>query len=326
MENSISVRGELRAESQGEKFQIAGYAALFNSPSKNLGGFVETIAPGAFDRALREKQVVRFTFNHSMDAVLARSDNGTLKLATDKKGLRFVAQLNKNIQQHKDLFEACKAGLYNECSFAFTVAPDGQQWSPDGTQRILLDVDLYDASLVGVPAYEGTSASARSAASATSANVNDLRARVLAMPGDWERQDRARQIGFEIAASQRAERAAAESDDEDDDTDEEMDSLRNALANHFGKASHGHTPKFWPVELKNDSVIASDMDAYDPKYVSIPCKRDDEGNFSFGDPDDGVDYDPTGRAIHFAYVVHRAKADAELKTRMRAAAGILSRS
>jgi HK97 family phage prohead protease len=323
MENSISVRGELRAESQGDKFQIAGYAALFNSPSKNLGGFVETIAPGAFDRALREKQVVRFTFNHSMDAVLARSDNGTLKLATDKKGLRFTAQLNKNIQQHKDIFEACKAGLYNECSFAFTVAPDGQQWSPDGTQRTLLDVDLYDASLVGVPAYEGTSASARSVASATSTNVNDLRAQVLAMPADWARQERANQIGLQIAADQRA---AAESDDEDDDTDEEMDSLRSALADHFGKASHGHTPKFWPVEMKGDSVIASDMDAYDPKYVSIPCKRDDEGNFTFGDPDDGVDYDPTGRAIHFAYQVRTAKSNAELKTRMRAAAGIWSRT
>src|ERR1700761_5644624 len=123
MEKFISVRAELRAESQGDKFQIAGYAALFNSPSKNLGGFVETIAPGAFDRALREKQVVRFTFNHSMDAVLARSDNGTLALATDKKGLRFTAQLNPSIQQHKDIFEACKAGLYDECSFAFSVAP-----------------------------------------------------------------------------------------------------------------------------------------------------------------------------------------------------------
>ena len=321
MEKIISVCAELRAESQGDKFQIAGYAALFNAPSKNLGGFVETIAPGAFDRALREKQVVRFTFNHSMDAVLARSDNGTLKLATDKKGLRFTAQLNKNIQQHRDLFEACKAGLYNECSFAFIVAPDGQQWSPDGTQRTLLDVDLLDCSLVGSPAYPGTSAAARSAASA---DVNDLRARVLAMPGDWARQERARQIGLAIAAEKRA--AAEPDEDEDNSEDEEMDSLRSALANHFGKASHGHTPKYWPIEKKGNSVIASDMDAYDPKYVSIPCKRDDEGNFSFGDPDDGVDYDPTGRAIHWAYVVRGAKSDAALKTRMRAAAGIGSRS
>src|SRR5579863_8217754 len=134
---------ELRAESQGEEFVITGYAALFNSPSKNLGGFVETIAPQAFERTLAEKPVVRFTFNHSLDDVLARTDNGTLALNTDSKGLKFRAQLNPKITRHSDLWEACRSGLYNECSFAFTVhEPGGQSWSPDGTQRTLLDVDL----------------------------------------------------------------------------------------------------------------------------------------------------------------------------------------
>lgn len=316
MEKSTIFRGELRAESQGDRFQISGYAALFDSPSKNLGGFVETIAPGAFDRALQEKQVVRFTFNHSLDAVLARSDNGTLALTTDSKGLKFKAQLNKNIQQHRDLFEACKSGLYNECSFAFTVPPDGQKW--DGTQRTLLDVDLLDCSLVATPAYEGTSAAARSATAIV--GPSDLLARLLAMPGDWARQERAREIGLTVAG-ERAARAAA--NEEEDDTDEEMDNLRSALANHFGRASHGHTPKFWPIELNDNAVVAADMDSYDAKYVSIPCTRDDEGNFAFGDPSgDGIDYAPTGRAADYASEVRTAKADAACKARMRAAAGI----
>jgi HK97 family phage prohead protease len=321
VENSRLFRGELRAESQGDKYQLLGYAALFNSPSKNLGGFVEVIAPGAFDRALREKQVVRFTFNHSLDHVLARSDNGTLSLAADEKGLKFAAQLNKNIQQHRDLFEACKAGLYDEMSFAFVAPPDGQQWSPDGTQRTLLDVDLCDVSLVATPAYAGTSAAARSAAAIV--GHSDLLARVLAMPGDWKRQERAHSIGLEIAADERATRAAAAADDEEDDTDPEMDDLRSALANHFGKASHGHTPKYWPVEMKKDSLVAADMESYDAKYVSIPCTRDDEGNFSFGDPsEDGIDYTPAGRAADYAHEVRTAKADTALKVRMLAAAGI----
>jgi HK97 family phage prohead protease len=319
VEKSTLFRGELRAESQGDKFQLSGYAALFDSPSKNLGGFVETIAPGAFDRALREKQVVRFTFNHSMDAVLARSDNGTLALATDSKGLRFQAQLNRNIQQHRDLFEACKAGLYNECSFAFTVPAGGQQWSPDGTQRTLLDVDLMDCSLVATPAYEGTSAAARSAAAIV--GPSDLLARLLAMPGDWQRQERAHAIELQITADERAARAAAA--DEEDETDEDIDDLRSALANHFGKASHGHTPKYWPVELKDNAVVAADMDSYDAKYVSIPCTRDEDGDFEFGDPsEDGLDYVPAGRAANYSHEVRTAKADTALKVRMRAAAGI----
>jgi uncharacterized protein len=319
VEKSTLFRGELRAESQGDKYQLVGYAALFNSPSKNLGGFVEVIAPGAFDRALREKQTVRFTFNHSLDAVLARSDNGSLSLATDSKGLKFAAQLNKNIQQHRDLFESCKAGLYDEMSFAFVAPPDGQQWSPDGTQRTLLDVDLHDVSLVATPAYQGTSAAARSAVAIV--GQSDLLARVLAMPGDWARQERAHAIGVGIAADERARAAAAA--DEQGDTDPEMDALRSALANHFGKASHGHTPKFWPVELKDNSVIASDMDSYDSAYVSIPCTRDEKGGFTFGDPDDdAIDYVPTGRAAHYAAEVRTAKSDSALKVRMHAAAGI----
>lgn len=317
MEQSTLFRGELRAESQGEKYQLVGYAALFNSPSKNLGGFTEVIAPGAFDRALREKQVVRFTFNHSLDAVLARSDNGSLALATDSKGLKFKAQLNQNIQQHRDLFEACKAGLYDEMSFAFVASAGGQQWSPDGSQRMLTDVDLLDVSLVAVPAYNDTSAAARSAAAIV--GRSELLTRVLAMPGDWARQERANAIEREIAADEK--RAAA--DDEEDETDPEMDDLRSALADHFGKASHGHTPKYWPVEMKDKSVIASDMDSYDAKYVSIPCTRDEEGNFTFGDPsEDGIDYTPTGRAANYAAEVRTAKADSTIKVRMRAAAGI----
>ncbi len=320
MEKSAIVAAELRAESQGDKFQIAGYAALFNSPSKNLGGFVETIAPGAFDRALRENQLVRFTFNHSMDAVLARTDNGSLVLSKDAKGLRFVAQLNPNIQQHRDLFEACRSGLYNECSFAFTAKPTGQTWSADGTQRTLTDVDLADVSLVGVAAYEGTSASARSA----TASTNDLLERVLAMPGDWARQDKVRALAAEIQADKIAEiaqgnaaAAAAEKAEQ-----EELDSLRDALAKHFGKADHGYTPRYWPIERKGDTVVACDMNVYELPYVSIPFTRGEDEEFDFGLPKELISYSAGGRASKQANQARTAKAEGELKLRMRAAAGI----
>ena len=45
---------ELRAKGDGKLPAIAGYAAVFGQYSQNLGGFVEMIAPGAFDRVLRE--------------------------------------------------------------------------------------------------------------------------------------------------------------------------------------------------------------------------------------------------------------------------------
>ena len=41
---------EVRA-SAPESRTVGGYAAKFNKPSDNLGGFIEFIAPGAFNRS-----------------------------------------------------------------------------------------------------------------------------------------------------------------------------------------------------------------------------------------------------------------------------------
>jgi hypothetical protein len=194
--------GDLRAESQGREFILSGYAALFNSPSKNLGGFTEEISPTAFTRSLTSKAPVAFTFNHSQDAILARTDNFSLYLETDARGLKFRAQLNPKIQSHQDIWEACRSGLYKECSFAFTVPPNGDSWSADGSRRVLLDVDLIDCALVGTPAYDGTSADARSADTAGDAA---RRARFAEMQADWERREKAAAIAARIATESQAQ-------------------------------------------------------------------------------------------------------------------------
>ena len=49
---------ELRSEADG-KITLRGYAAVFNSLSQDLGGFVEIIRPGAFTRTLASGADVR---------------------------------------------------------------------------------------------------------------------------------------------------------------------------------------------------------------------------------------------------------------------------
>jgi hypothetical protein len=46
-----STQFEVRAEGDGMSF--TGYASVFNSPSEDLGGFIEYVAPGAFKRSLQ---------------------------------------------------------------------------------------------------------------------------------------------------------------------------------------------------------------------------------------------------------------------------------
>jgi uncharacterized protein len=159
---------ELRAT--GDEFALTGYAATFNSLSKNLGGFREKIAPGAFKRTLGSSPDVKCLFNHDPSQVLGRTKSGSLELSTDSHGLKFRCQLDKNSQAHKDIYSAVKRGDLDECSFAFTIPTGGQTWAdgidPETDEKIglrtILDADLIDVSIVTYPAYSETSAGARS--------------------------------------------------------------------------------------------------------------------------------------------------------------------
>jgi HK97 family phage prohead protease len=174
---AIASRVELRTDSKGTVF-AEGYAAKFNKWSQDLGGFRETIKPGAFNRAINEKQDVRCLMNHDPNFVLGRTKSGTLALSVDNTGLRFRCAL-PDTQIARDLRESMDRGDIDQCSFFFAVRDD--EWSEENDPedrknsflaRRVKDVDLFDVSCVTYPAYldtscqvsERTLAEARSAA------------------------------------------------------------------------------------------------------------------------------------------------------------------
>ena len=160
---------ELRAEGQGDEMALIGYAALFNTRSKNLGGFAEQIAPGAFTRSLKANADVKVTFNHDPNQVLGRTKSGTATVEQDERGLKFRCQLDPTNTMHRNIHASVKRGDIDECSFAFRAPKDGQTWqdvdAADDQEimavRTLTDVDLVDVSAVTYPAYYGTSVDAR---------------------------------------------------------------------------------------------------------------------------------------------------------------------
>jgi HK97 family phage prohead protease len=166
-----SMRGtELRAVTEGTTKYLEGYAAVFNSPSEDMGGWVEIIKPGAFARALREKQDVRCVIDHGgAEVLLGRTASGTLELREDMKGLWYRVKL-PDTQAARDIVALVERGDISGNSFRFRVkrAPDGTggvQWvfPPEGRdERHLLDVDLYDVGPVMEPAYPATDVQVRS--------------------------------------------------------------------------------------------------------------------------------------------------------------------
>jgi hypothetical protein len=155
---------ELRASDDGNS--LSGYAAVFGSPSEDLGGFTETVDSHAFDRCLAANPDVRALFNHDTGSVLGRTKNGTLQLSVDSRGLKMTVAL-PDTTLGRDVRELVKRQDISGMSFGFMVNEDVWNYSKDSAgndvvTRVLMDCELFEVSVVTFPAYPGTSVSARS--------------------------------------------------------------------------------------------------------------------------------------------------------------------
>jgi hypothetical protein len=148
---------EVRAEGDGMTF--TGYASVFNSPSEDLGGFIEYVAPGAFKRSLQSRNEVKLLWNHDAGEPLASLRGGTMQLVEDEVGLRVTAQL-PNTTRGRDVAELLRTKVIDSMSFGFNVIRDS--WSRDGQTRTLESVRLFETSIVSFAAYPATTATVRS--------------------------------------------------------------------------------------------------------------------------------------------------------------------
>lgn len=137
---------------------ITGYAAVFNSKASIGGWFDEIIEPGAFARSLSENGDVRALFNHNWDNVLGRTKSGTLQLEEDNRGLKFEIEL-PNTSVGRDLAESMSRGDINQCSFGFWITEETWDYSVEPALRTIHEVELYEISVVSIPAYDDTEAS-----------------------------------------------------------------------------------------------------------------------------------------------------------------------
>lgn len=148
------------AEDEEHPFRVEGYATTYDDPYTlyEYDGiqYKEEIDRDALAGA--DMSDVIFLYNHE-GMVYARQSNGTLVLASDEKGLHVQADLGST-EDSRRMFEAIKAGLVTQMSWAFTINADAYD-ERTHTRTITSVKKVYDVSAVSIPANPNTDISAR---------------------------------------------------------------------------------------------------------------------------------------------------------------------
>jgi len=168
---------EARADANGTPTALAGYAAVFDTPT-TIGGphpFQEVVDRHAFDDVLGDD--VRVLFNHDPNLLLGRTKSGTASLAIDDRGLRYEVT-PPNTQVGKDVLALVTRGDIDGSSFGFRVLED--TWTEGATSdelplRRINKVALYDVSPVTQPAYPTSTVEARNEAATISEAIQSRR-------------------------------------------------------------------------------------------------------------------------------------------------------
>lgn len=183
---------ELRTDENGNPV-FEGYATVYDHAYQVGGtyGWAETIVRGAADKSVAERDDVRLLLNH--DGIpLARTASGTLTLNSELVGLRCGPDaLDGKSPLVQMIASAMSRGAegqarrdLDEMSLAFQVIR--QEWNGDYTERRILELKLFDVSIVTYPANPAATALLRSVtlAAAPPAATDPSRSLALALAED----------------------------------------------------------------------------------------------------------------------------------------------
>ena len=238
---------------EAESRKVEGYASVFNSRSKDLGGFTEIIDPAAFNGVIERSDVLAL-LNHDQDrGVLARSRKGvgSLTLTVDERGLHYSFDA-PNTALGNELVEGLKRGDISTSSFAFTVA--GERWDKDEDGRYVRTITqidkLYDVSPVYNEAYEDTTVALRSLDAVREAEKEEV---------EEPKDDENNEVEEPVVEGEKEENADTDSTqptdeeegekEEDETEEEESNETRNYTQNNNKKMG-----KFSLIKTINDIV------------------------------------------------------------------------
>lgn len=153
---------------------LRGYFSVFNDwypvDSAFEGKFMESLAPGAFSKAIQEsKRSLQALFDHGQDPVIGRKPLGPIRdIGEDERGAYYEVEL-LDTSYNRDLIPMLKAGTLGS-SFRFNVikddfdpAPQRSAYNPEGmAERKIREVKLLDIGPTPFPVNPSADAGMRS--------------------------------------------------------------------------------------------------------------------------------------------------------------------
>ena len=145
----IDVNLEIKADStsEDEKFGFfEGYASTFGNTDKTD----DIIEKGAFLQSLNDKKPsdIKMFWNHYSDNLIG----SYLELKEDERGLYVKGRINLMVEKGREAYALLKAGDLDKMSIGFRIKE--ANYNPDEDIRIIKKVDLFEISLVPIPAND----------------------------------------------------------------------------------------------------------------------------------------------------------------------------
>lgn len=155
---------EIRVAEDGKRF-IDGYAIKWEQLSLPLGyyyKFREKFQKGSFDDYLQSGADTKFLVDHDTGKVLGRSNKSTLSLTSDDTGLKYSLEIPQTTVGN-DAHEDVRSGNKEYISVGFKAVSElWDELDENDVKRTIVKANLPEISLTAWPAYEQTTASARS--------------------------------------------------------------------------------------------------------------------------------------------------------------------
>ena len=143
--------------------EFAGYASLFGVAD----GAGDVVAPGAFAKSLRARGLdrIRMLYQHFAHEPIGIWED----IREDTRGLYVRGRLTTEIERGRDVLALLNDGALNGLSIGFKT--QRARRDPATGARVLLDVELWEVSVVTFPLLDGSAVTAIGAKATTPAEI-----------------------------------------------------------------------------------------------------------------------------------------------------------